>query len=78
MVRLECKPYQRLFLHPPCLDISGGQICVKPLAEDAQISQTVRATGCWELENVRSVLAALKKFPTATFLGIKEYDKITF
>ena len=56
------------------LDISGGQICVKPLAEDAQISQTVRATGCWEPENVRSVLAALKKFPTATFLGIKEYD----
>ena len=46
---------------------------MKPLAEDAQISQTVRATGCWEPENVRSVLAALKKFPTATFLGIKEY-----
>ena len=51
-----------------CLEI-GGKICIKPLAEDAEISKTVRVHGCWEPDNVRSVLLALKKFPTATLLG---------
>ena len=46
-----------------------GKICIKPLAEDAEISNVVRVNGCWEPDNVRSVLLALKKFPTATLLG---------
>ena len=50
--------------------LTPGKICIKPVTEDEYISVIIRQSGCWEQAIVNSVLLALLRFPTATFLGM--------
>ena len=53
--------------------LSPGKICIKPVTEDEYISVIIRQSGCWEQAIVNSVLLALLRFPTATFLGMHAF-----
>ena len=61
----------------PLLAVSAqlrpGRICIKPVTEDEYISVIIRQSGCWEQAIVNSVLLALLRFPTATFLGMHAF-----